>query len=231
MNVYELKLKVYLLRDIKNEEALNRISSFIDEVLMKDGKYCKLHEKNCFKNYVFAAFFPIDQKGIYKRNSVYTVVIRTIETDLARYFENQLKDHGNSVMKGLTCDIRIIPKHMIEKVYSLTPVIVKGEDGYWKDNLSFSEFERRLKENLIKKYNAFTGEKINENFQLYSSIKLLNGAPIKVPYKQIYLLGDKVELQVSENTQAQNLIYMSLGVGVLEMNSRGMGYLNYKYYK
>lgn len=231
MNVYELKLKVYLLKDIKQEDALNQIAGYIDETLSKNKDLLQLHQRNCYKNYVFCSLYPMAKQGVYEKDVVYTVVLRTIETNLAKYFEQKLKNHYNAAMKGLTCELKIVPRRMIEKIYSLTPVLLKDSRGYWKKYMSFSDFEERLKINLIKKCKAFSGNEIDEDFQLYTTIKLLNKCPIKIPYKGIHLLGDKIELQVAENPIAQELIYLSLGTGLLESNARGYGFVNYQWYK
>lgn len=231
MNVYELKLKVYLLKDIKQEDALNQIAGYIDKTLSKNEDFLQMHQRNSFKNYSLSSLHPIAKQGIYKKDSVYTVVIRTIEMDLAAYFQQNLKDHYNTVMKGLTCELKIVPRRMFDTIYSLTPVLLKDSRGYWKQYMSFSEFEERLKVNLIKKYKAFSGNGIDEGFQLYTTIKILNKCPIKMPYKGVHLLGDKLELQVAENPIAQELIYMSLGTGLLESNARGYGFVNYQWYK
>lgn len=50
-----------------------------------------------------------------------------------------------------------------------------------------------------------------------------------MPYKNINLLGDKIVLEVAQNHQAQELAYLALGVGLLENNSRGFGFVNFKY--
>lgn len=39
---------------------------------------------------------------------------------------------------------------MIVELYALTPVIMKSDEGYWKNKISLDEYERLLKENLIK---------------------------------------------------------------------------------
>ena len=103
---------------------------------------------------------------------------------------------------------------IFEKVYTLTPALIKSKEGYWEDNISRDEYEERIKVNLIKKYNDFTGEKLDENFKLY---------------KGKVFLGDKLSFIVSDNEIAQKLWYMSLGTGILENNSRGCGFVNYKY--
>jgi len=231
LKVYELKLKLFLLKDLTKEDALNQIAYFIDETLSKKESLLRMHQRNCYKNYVFCSFYPTACGGVYIKNMVYTVVIRTIDLELAEFFSSQLSNHYNETLKGLTCDIKIIPKRPIEKIYSLTPVLLKDKKGYWKGHLSFQEFENRLKVNLIKKYNAFTNSKIQEDFQLYTTITILNKSPIKIPYKGIHLLGDKVELKAADNALAQELLYMCLGSGMCESNARGFGFMNYQWYK
>ena len=95
--------------------------------------------------------------------------------------------------------------------------------------MSVSKFEERLKVNLIKKWNRFTGEQIDEDFPLFTTLEFLNRKPIAMNYKTVRLLGDKVRLQITEHETAQRLAYMALGTGVLEMNSRGAGFVNYRW--
>lgn len=118
---------------------------------------------------------------------------------------------------------------MISKLYSVTPVILKNDFGYWKAEMSLPEYEERLVVNLIKKYQSFTGEKIEEDVHLYDSILFKNKMPVKIPYKNIHLLGDKIDLEIANNEMAQKLAYFALGVGLGENNSRSCGFVNYKY--
>ena len=122
-----------------------------------------------------------------------------------------------------------MPKKFISEIYTLTPVIIKTDKGYWRDQISINEFERLLVENLIKKYNQYTGEKIDEDFQLYTSLTFMNRKPVKVEYKGIHLLGDKVNLKISDDVRAQELAYVLLGTGIGTMNARGYGYCNYRW--
>ena len=122
-----------------------------------------------------------------------------------------------------------MPKKFIGEIYTLTPVIIKTDKGYWRDQISINEFERLLAENLIKKYNQYTGEKIDEDFQLYTGLTFMNRKPVKVEYKGIHLLGDKVNLKISDDVRAQELAYVLLGTGIGTMNARGYGYCNYRW--
>lgn len=229
MKVFEIKLKVYLLQDIMFENIQSEISSFIDGALGKNAELKKFHERNEFKNYCFDGLYPVEKNKVYSSGNIYTITLRTINKDLADFFVNKLVNEYNKTIKGLTCEIRIIPKKIIEKIYSITPAIMKDKNGYWKGNLSLQEYEKRIIENLIKKYNYFMNSKINENFQLYDSISFKNKRPIPSNYKNVTLLGDKISLNISQEALAQEIAYMSLGTGVLEMNARGYGFVNYRW--
>jgi len=229
MNVFQIKLKVFILQDISVENSQTIISSFIDSGLIKNQKLLEFHESNKFKGYCFDAPYPLEEDKIYKKDKMYTLTIRTIEKDLAEFFTNKLVNEFNNNIKGLTSEIRILPKKHIEKLYSITPAIMKNEDGYWKNKIKLDEFERRLKENLIKKYNSSMNTKIDEDFQLYTTIEFKNKKPISTNYKNIKLLGDKISLNIAENENAQKIAYMSLGTGIFEMNARGYGFVNYRW--
>ena len=107
--------------------------------------------------------------------------------------------------------------------------IQKYDGGYWKKVVSLDEYEKRLFANAVKKYNAFTGEKIDEDFQLYNEISFINKKPVKFPCKGIVLLGDKINLKITDNKQAQKLAYFLMGTGLGETNSRGAGFCNYRW--
>lgn len=229
LKVYQINMSIYLLRDIEHEKCLEEISKFIDSGMGKDEELLKLHNKNTFKYYTFNMFYPMEEAGKYLGGKIYSIQIRTIDKKLAEFFSNKLVNTYTDTIKGLTATIKIIPQKHIDKIYSLTPVILKCDGGYWRPYLPLSDFERRTKENLIKKYNMIMETKINEDFQLYTNIEFMNHKPIAMNYKGKKLLGDKIKLSISDDKVAQELAYMALGTGILEMNARGAGYVNFKW--
>ena len=229
MSVFEIRLKVFLLNDIKLDKVQMKIASFIDRALSKDKEFLELHERNVFKNYCFDSMYPLCKNGAYKKENVYTITIRTISKKLAEYLSKILPNEYDEDIKGLVAEIRILPKKHIDRIYSLTPVIVKTDKGYWKGNLSIDEFEKRLKDNLIKKYNFINDNPMDEEVELYNSIEFVNKKPIGNLYKNVELLGDKISLKIADDKLSQELAYMSLGTGLLEMNSRGFGFVNYRW--
>lgn len=237
LKVFEIRLKIYLLQDIPQEQTYTIFANFLDSYLAKNEAFLKLHETNCYKQYCFDQPYPVEKDGRYKKEHVYTVRIRTVSAELAEYFSNNLANHYNTQVKGLTSEIRIIPQKMISDMYSITPAVIKCDSesesgqsgGYWKKRITFEEYENRLKSNLIKKWNGIIGTKMDENFDLYHQIELVNRTPIGIPYKGIRLLGDKLRIQAAENEQAQELLYMAIGTGICELNARGCGFVNYRY--
>lgn len=226
MRIHELKLKVYLLNDIKMEDAQMEIGKIIDKCFFEGNDFSSAHNENRYKFYVFSSFYPLEMDKIYKKGSIYIVTIRTVEDALNNHFMKYLKNEYTHSIKALTVDHRILPQYRIERLYSLTPCILKYEEGYWRYNFSIDEFERRLKENLIKKYNSFYDKKVNEDFQFYDFLEFKNKKPISSNYKKIKLLGDKITLNICEDKLAQEFAHFVLGTGILEMNSRGFGYVD-----
>ncbi|MBE5965546.1 MAG: CRISPR-associated endoribonuclease Cas6 [Lachnospiraceae bacterium] len=228
--VTELSIKVYLLIDIPVVDVREEITRLIDNALAKDEKYLKFHKQNKYKNYVYDGLHPVEKEGVYHEGNIYTYRIRTIDDYLSSYLIKQLFTSYTETLKVLTVSSRVIPKHYLEKIFSITPIIIKDDNfGYWRGHLSLAEYEARLKINLIKNYNEFNNTKIDEGFELYTHFEFNNHKPVPVSFKNITLLGDKVTLYLSYSNLAQELAYFSLGTGVGENGSRGSGFLGYKY--
>lgn len=230
MKIFELIIKVYLTKNIPADMMMGKIAALIDNTLCNTEEYRKFHQENFYKGYTFDGFYKVERDGLYKQGNIYNFRIRTVNRILALYLEKELTNNYTQEIKVLTIINNIIPKKHIEKIFTLTPVIIKNDFGYWKSYMDFEQYERRLRENLIKSYNFFTGEKIAEDFEVFNYIKFDNQKPIAVRYKDnISLLGDKVTVYISENEKAQELAYLSLGIGLGENSSRGCGFCGHKY--
>lgn len=229
MKVYNLDIKVYLLNDIYLNKMQQSIASVIDLTLSQSQKYIDFHNSIGYKFYCFNGLYPMEKNGVYKEDNIYTFQLRTIDKDLCEYLIRELRDITTNDIKVLKCDLKIISKKHIDKIFSITPLIIKDDKGYWREHMSLKEFEERIKINLIKKYNKFTGEKIDENFEFYTAMEFKNRKPISVDYKNIKLLGDKLQLTIADDKLSQKIAYMALGTGLGENNSRGLGFVNFRW--
>lgn len=229
MNIYMLTIKCYIVSEISKDNSLEFICDLVDTTLAKNSKYLEFHNENCFKNYSFNDLYPIEENKIYKADNIYSFQLRTVDKELGAYLSNELINASNKKIKVLKIDLKIIKQKHIDKIYSITPMVLKTDTGYWKGNLSIEDFENRLRTNLIKKYNTFTNDKVNENFPLFTSIEFKNKKPIGVNFKNIKILGDKISLNISDDEISQKIAYFAIAVGLGEMNSRGLGYVNYRW--
>lgn len=227
--VRELKVKVYLLKDIKFNDVNAAISGVIDRCLGKNKDYLKFHEENNYKNYCFNLLYPLEKTKCYSAGNIYTFMLRSVDEKFINYIIKNLVNEYTDKIKVLTIESSEVPKKIINYVYSITPVVIKLDAGYWRNNISVQEFERKIQENIIKKYNDFYDTKIDENFELFNNIKFNNIKPVATKYKNVTMLGDKLNIKVAENSMAQELSYFMLGVGLGEMNSRSFGFVNYKW--
>ena len=227
--IYTVRIKVYIIVDTPVEEIRGAVTEFLDSGLAVDPQFAELHKQNRYKYYCYDSLYPIEKDKVYKKDQIYTLTIRTLDANLAKYFSECVVNTYTDKLKGLTAQVRIIPKKHIDVMYTLTPAILKCESGYWKDEMTVEQYEERLKVNLIKKWNELHREKIQEDFELFTGVEFLSKCPVASQYKGIKLLGDKIRIHVADNEMAQKLAYMALGSGVLEMNSRGFGFVNYRW--
>lgn len=229
MQVFELSLQICFTDWQPYEEASERIGSFLDAALGKTERYRKFHINRVFKLYTFDLPYPLESGHIYEEGKIYTVRIRTILEELAVYFACRLPGSEAAGIQGLSAELGIIPYYLLDRVYTLTPVIMKTGQGYWRGGLLPREYLERLENNLIKKYNFTCNTRLSEDFALFQGLEFRNRKPVRVPYKNVVLLGDKLSLTISKDERAQELAYMALGTGIGENNARGCGFLSYRY--
>jgi CRISPR-associated endoribonuclease Cas6 len=229
--VFQLRVKIYIMIDIELENAQEEVCAFIDKAIISNPEFIELHNENRYKGYCFDLPYKIENDKIYKRDNIYGVTVRTVDPKLAKFFEQTLPNTTTNAIKGLiVSEVKIIPKKLIQTIYTLTPAIVKSDQGYWRSHMSIQQYEELLVANLIKKYNYFNQTKIDENFEFITQLEFMNKKPVATIYKNHKLLGDKLQIHVAENEMAQQLAYFAIGTGLQSHNSRGAGYVNYRWY-
>ncbi|WP_444311118.1 CRISPR-associated endoribonuclease Cas6, partial [Megamonas funiformis] len=165
MKVYQIRIKLYLLKDIMAQDVQIMLTRFIDKSLFAKENLGKLHNTNTYKNYCYDLLSPLEKDKIYKKGKIYTLTIRTIDEDMAEFFYEVCPNINTREFKGLTAEKRVLPRKIIEFIYTLTPMIIKAENGYWKNCMSQEEFEQRFIINLTKKINNFKGD-INDKDEI-----------------------------------------------------------------
>ena len=152
MQIFELILKAYALEDINNQDAKEKCAYFIDNTMVEDEEFEKIHGGMGFKNYSFNTLYPLKINESYNKGNIYELKIRTVDYKLAEFLLENLPNTTTKELKGLEAKVRILDERPIEKLYSLSPVIVKThEKKYWKEVMDVEQYMERIKINLIKK--------------------------------------------------------------------------------
>jgi len=228
--VYELIVKTYCLKPIADSEALESISSLIDKTFLLSDGMRKYHNAREYKFYSHDTFAPWSRNGV-SAGEIRSFKIRTVDSKLKDYLMANLLELSTDNLLVLYVTEKVIPKGALSSIESVTPLILKTEVGYWRNNYSEEFFIDRVTTNLIKKYNAFTGKNIPlAGVELFDEITLKK-SHIKRMYKNITLFGDRYIFNLKDNELSQSLGYFSLGVGLAEMCPRGFSFMQYQYKK
>lgn len=226
MQYYNIKVAVLLKNDTQTFENYEKISKLISASMLKDQNLKQLHEENKYKNYVFCNLYPIEKNGVYKAGNIYTFQIRTIDFKLGLKIKQVLSNFQNEDFKVIVSDMESSTQRKINALATLTPAIITSDKGDYLINNDMQLVKERILANVQKKYNQLYNEKIDMDF--IKSIKQTNNKPIKIPYKNINMLGYKFEIEVKDDPISQNLAYLILSVGLLEKNAEGFGFCRAK---
>jgi CRISPR-associated endoribonuclease Cas6 len=246
MKIFELRCIAYLKQDIRFENSFDCISKFINYSICQHDEYLQKHNKNMFNNYCFGGFLPIQEDKLYKKGNTYNFNLRTIDEKFAIDLGNLLRANiNNPFLQIVQVERRDIKPSFISELYSATPVIMslKKEDKkspqlFWSLDKSgdIIELQNQLQENLLKKYEAFFGEKLEANQNFIQLLEVKNHKPQSIYFtttkneiqKKVRLIGNKFRIVPNEDEISQKLAFLTLGVGLGEKSSYGGGFMIWK---
>lgn len=230
MDIIEYSIKVFLYRDLKLEETGYELGRFLNELLCTKKEWINQHYNKSYKPYSFNYLYPLAVDNIYSGGKIYNFQCRINSKFIEQVFDESLEDFKNGLFKAIVFTKKVIPQNrIIQRVFTTTPLIIKNDTGYWQNALDYNEFEDRIRNNMIKKFNFISDEDIKEA-KIFTSMTLDNRSPIAIKYKDIRLLGDKITLYLSADELSQKIAYNSLAFGLGENNATaGTGFIHYKY--
>src|SRR5699024_10866083 len=97
----------------------------------------------------------------------------------------------NNMFKVIAIDLKIQTQMYINELYTVTPAVLTINNRFWVKGDSIKLLERRIQENLIKKYKDYYGRSLNVNDSFIQGIEIKNRKPIGYKYKNIRLMGNK----------------------------------------
>lgn len=223
MQYYNLKVVVLLKQDLNHEETYEKISKLIANAMLNDENLKQLHEQNVYKNYVFCNLYPTQKGEKYKKGQIYTFDIRFINLQMANKIKQILNIIKNDNFKIIMSNLETSTQRKINKLITLTPAIITTDKGDYKIDNNIEFVKQRILSNTQKKYYQIYNSKIDVDF--VENVIQTNNTPIKIPYKNIFMLGNKFEIIVKDDPISQNIAYLILSIGLLEKNSIRNGIL------
>lgn len=241
MKIFELKCKAYLKINIELKDSFDVLSKYINYTIYQNKINEFVDKDNLINNYCFGNFYPTESDKIYKKDSIYEFVIRSIDKKFIEQMQEFLsKDNSNYFLEILSTTKKEIDQFFIRELYSATPVIVsdkrdeRGKQLYWSlhYNGDIDALQNHLQKNLEKKLRQFypEDEAVSSNF--IQEIEMKNRKPQSIYLKLIRnkkqqlvrLIGNKFKIVPNEDELSQKLAFLSLGVGLGEKSSFGGGF-------
>lgn len=233
MHYIELTFSIYLLMDIKFQESFQIIGQNINQSMLLDSQLSCFHHENKFKNYIFCSFYPVEKDKLYKAGRVYLFKLRTIDDVFAEKISSLLRKNKSNGFKVISVEKKKVEKHIITELFSITPVIITTDNNNnWVHGNDFKLLQRRLQDNLEKKYNNFYEDKLSAKGNFIERIEILNRMPISIIYKSTHFLGNKFKIYINENDDYQKMAFIAEAIGLGEKGSSvGSGFCNAQYLK
>lgn len=203
--------------------------------LLGDTEYGAYHDLKRFKFFTFSDIFPI---GDFKPGESKNLLISSPDERFIRCIENSLKDRN--ILKFRDCKFEIqeykpITLKLKNKFISGSPIVLYKDNrknlyfSFRRDkNLDF--FLERLRDNAIKKYNAFYSTDFSLEGNIFDRLKFKKEVAVKLRRrdKEFIIIGNVWRLlekfRISEENRKFYSFIMDCGLG--EKNSLGFGFIN-----
>ena len=232
MKIYELKLTIKLHKEIPFKEYVHFISKNVNYILYNSIVLRAIHKKRGFKPYVTGSLSPVEaiekETKRYQKDKRYTLTLRTISKALAQEFVEVSSKAYNLDFKLLDAWYKELRVGHIDKLYTITPVVLTLTENaqkprYWTIEDDLPLLQRRIKENLEKKYEEFYKKTIQAPEDMINFFFIHNQKPIVYNYKGGKIFANKLTIGFNSDKVSQTLARLSFGVGILEKNPLGFG--------
>ncbi len=214
---------------------------------LKNTDFSELHSENGFKPFCFSNLFLIKEKLI-KENQIYSIIISSPNEMLMVSILSQM-NIGDLINIG-EYSFELISYKPLGKINFSDGTIIESETI---TNVSLHEnsktrsitltsdsktFKDNLGKNLIGKYNQFSKENINEDFDLWENIEIREMPKTKKAVKINFIknsdnwfnvIGARYQFKLEKTNETQKKIFeLCYDLGFGERNTFGFGFMNIK---
>ena len=230
-----LKLDIISEEDFSYQDINKHMIQGMIYSYLWDTEYEKMHEEKKFKFFSFSDIFPPTD---FKKGEEKNLIISSPNKKFIEVLYQKIKDENYIYFGNKGFMIKKISKFNLplrRKFITGSPIVLYQDN---RENLYFS-FERnpdlsffleRLKNNALKKYNAFYGETMVLEETIFD--KIIFGREVVVPLKKgknkFLIIGTtwKRLEKFKYNRDERKLYRFIMDCGLGEKNSLGFGFLN-----
>ena len=230
-----LKLDIISEEDFSYQDINKHMIQGMIYSYLWDTEYEKMHEEKKFKFFSFSDIFPPTD---FKKGEEKNLIISSPNKKFIEVLYQKMKDENYIYFGNKGFMIKKISKFNLplrRKFITGSPIVLYQDN---RENLYFS-FERnpdlsffleRLKNNALKKYNAFYGETMVLEETIFD--KIIFGTEVVVPLKKgknkFLIIGTtwKRLEKFKYNRDERKLYRFIMDCGLGEKNSLGFGFLN-----
>ncbi len=230
-----LKLDIISEEDFSYQDINKHMIQGMIYSYLWDTEYEKMHEEKKFKFFSFSDIFPPTD---FKKGEEKNLIISSPNKKFIEVLYQKMKDENYIYFGNKGFMIKKISKFNLplrRKFITGSPIVLYQDN---RENLYFS-FERnpdlsffleRLKNNALKKYNAFYGETMVLEETIFD--KIIFGREVVVPLKKgknkFLIIGTtwKRLEKFKYNRDERKLYRFIMDCGLGEKNSLGFGFLN-----
>lgn len=201
--------------------------------LLKNTAFSEYHNLNGFKYFSFSNIFPVSD---FKAGGFKNIIISSPKIGFIKTIEKSLKDKEHFYLGKYRMEkdtVKVFKPKLNRRFITSTPIVLfenNRENRYYslKNNGDFSFFLDRVKENVLKKYNAYYGEDYYFDGNIFDRFEYDREVAVRVKKadKMFVIIGTLWKNLEKFNMDNKKLYRFLMDTGLGEKNSLGFGMLN-----
>ncbi len=215
-------------------DSINKhtIQGFIYSLLQNTG-YSNYHNSKGFKYFTFSNIFPISN---FKKGETKTLIISSPKQGFIRLLDNSLKNKDYFYLgkhRMMNEQVKVFKPQLKGRFITSTPIVLYEENRQnryysFKKSNDFSFFLKRLKNNALKKYNAYYGLSYDFDGNLFDSFQFDREVAVRVKKtnKMFLVIGSLWKNLEKFNMDDGAFYNFIMDCGLGEKNSLGFGMIN-----
>lgn len=210
------------------------IQGFIYSTLKNTSSFADLHDTDGFKFFNFSNIFPVSK---FERNYLKKLLISSPNEKLIKILYKNLKNKSYFHLNGYKMEllkVKILKNKFCNSFKTATPIVLfedNQNNRYYSFNqdADFDFFFNRLKDNALKKYNAFKNDDFYFEDPIFDNIKFKREVSVRLNKNgnNFIIIGSLWDfLSFNFNKETKKFFDFIYDCGLGEKNSLGFGFLN-----